>query len=614
MGIRISELAAAASLSGAEQFELSQSSSVTIAATTISASASDNSFNDSASGFVTAGFAVGNSVRVLGFTGNVANNLFSGRITSLTAGKMIIGGTDGDAIVDESAGASVTITKWESRRVALEDLGPSIAATGLQDLQFSRVQTVALADLVPAAGVIVNEPFAADTGQFTRKTDSTLFPVFTVSGSLTLQNTSGAARTDMVQTGDSLTLPQFAAEVSVTSRTASTGYDFVEVGLLKDANNFIMVAHENGANQLSIRVKISGSETAYLNLSLSLTAPFKLGISILGNSVCAYTDTGAGWTYRGQQDISAKIQMRTANLAGWKTAVLSAAGNNCTHVYDNLKSGLLGGFGWRDFTIVTNEDGTPYINSGLAYFTAACNDGFGEGYQGLWSIDLSTYACTYISAIMMTRAGSVYNDGALHLIRYSDTSWKCLWTTWGNGFGNAIDTWYAATTDPYLTPGAYTITGGTKLTLPYQNAGHAAYDAMLRKDGSTWKLAYTVSTSTSFTGNPFYPAVASSTDLATWTGVATNPSDRPFEGSKWVKAGGAFYITSGGVFTVRCYDEQLNFRGLLQATTDGGTVTYPHAMIFWTGSKHLMLTWNQNRPAVSPSVGLWGEMVIHEAP
>jgi hypothetical protein len=81
----------------------------TITAATISAQASDNSFNDSGSGFVTAGFGVGQAVVVSGFTGSVANNL-TGIITALTAGKMTIGGTDGDVIVDDAAGESVTIT------------------------------------------------------------------------------------------------------------------------------------------------------------------------------------------------------------------------------------------------------------------------------------------------------------------------------------------------------------------------------------------------------------------------------------------------------------------------------------------------------------------------
>lgn len=119
----ISGMTAAAALDGEELVEVSQvSSTVTITATTISAQASDNSYNDSANGFVTAGFANGDRVRVQGFTGNVANNILVGIITALTAGKMTIGGTDGDVIVNDTAGESVTISKWESHRSTTQDI------------------------------------------------------------------------------------------------------------------------------------------------------------------------------------------------------------------------------------------------------------------------------------------------------------------------------------------------------------------------------------------------------------------------------------------------------------------------------------------------------------
>lgn len=86
-----------------------------VTATTISAAAADNSFNDSGLGFVAAGFLVGDEVVVSGFTGDVANNLASGVVTVLTAGKMTIGGADGDVIVDDAAGESVTIATVEGR-------------------------------------------------------------------------------------------------------------------------------------------------------------------------------------------------------------------------------------------------------------------------------------------------------------------------------------------------------------------------------------------------------------------------------------------------------------------------------------------------------------------
>lgn len=113
----ISRLADADDLDGGELVVISQRSpTVRITAATLSAQASDQSFNDSGNGFLTAGFAVDDYVNVVGFTGDAANNLYSGQITALTAGKMTIGGAEGAVIVDDAAGESVTIAKWVSRK------------------------------------------------------------------------------------------------------------------------------------------------------------------------------------------------------------------------------------------------------------------------------------------------------------------------------------------------------------------------------------------------------------------------------------------------------------------------------------------------------------------
>jgi hypothetical protein len=165
MSKKISELTAVAA-AAAYLLEASRlSSTVTITASTISAQASDNSFNDSGGGFLAAGFAVGKSVKVVGFTGNVANNLGSGRITVLTPAKMTIGGADGDVIVDDAAGESVTITAWESVRItaqgiidlvldappgALDTLNELAAALN-DDANFATTVTNALALKAPLA-------------------------------------------------------------------------------------------------------------------------------------------------------------------------------------------------------------------------------------------------------------------------------------------------------------------------------------------------------------------------------------------------------------------------------------------------------------------------------
>lgn len=101
------------------------SSAVTLTATTISAQASDQSFNDSANGFGI--FTNGTAVNVTGFS-LAGNEIYHAAGTVVDAGKIIIAGADGAAIVDEAAGNSVTISKWVSERLtvnaALSARGP----------------------------------------------------------------------------------------------------------------------------------------------------------------------------------------------------------------------------------------------------------------------------------------------------------------------------------------------------------------------------------------------------------------------------------------------------------------------------------------------------------
>ena len=130
MGKSIGQLTAAGAVAGTELIELQKlSATVTITAATLSAAAADNSYNDSGSGFVAAGFTVGMHVRVSGFTGDVANNITDAVVTAVTAGKLTIGGTDGDVIVDDAAGESVTITAWESVYATADQLAATDMAT-----------------------------------------------------------------------------------------------------------------------------------------------------------------------------------------------------------------------------------------------------------------------------------------------------------------------------------------------------------------------------------------------------------------------------------------------------------------------------------------------------
>ena len=79
----------------------------TITGTGISASSTDNSLNDSGNGFVTAGFQVNDLLTITGFTGDTSNNTAgTAVVSSVAAGKLVLKGV---TLVTDAAGETVTI-------------------------------------------------------------------------------------------------------------------------------------------------------------------------------------------------------------------------------------------------------------------------------------------------------------------------------------------------------------------------------------------------------------------------------------------------------------------------------------------------------------------------
>ena len=231
MASRIPQFTAAGTLTGAEVIPAAQlSTTVTKTATTLSAQASDNSYNDSGSGLVAAGFAVGDAVRVTGFTGNAANNINCGIITALTTGKMTIGGTDGDVIVDDAAGESVTITKWVTRRVSVTD----IVATGSGDV------------VGPASSVDGEIAlFDSTTGKLIKRASTTGF-VRIASGVLTAVDGSND---DFAQRKSGVWTNRTAAQAAVDLQGTGTDVDaagFRGIPQNPQAGNYTIVAADAG--------------------------------------------------------------------------------------------------------------------------------------------------------------------------------------------------------------------------------------------------------------------------------------------------------------------------------------------------------------------------------
>ena len=117
------------------------SSLATDTQTTFSMAVSDNSVNDSGSGFVTAGFLANQWVEIRGFTTAANNGYF--KIVSVVAGKMVL---SGGIVEDEAVGDSVTIL-----------MGPQILnGTTLTSYSIERVYTDVASEFAIYTGMAID--------------------------------------------------------------------------------------------------------------------------------------------------------------------------------------------------------------------------------------------------------------------------------------------------------------------------------------------------------------------------------------------------------------------------------------------------------------------------
>ena len=214
---RITDLDAATALTGGELIEVSQlSTAVKITAATISAAAADNSLNDSAAGFIAAGFSVGDRVKVQGFATG-ANNALVATVATLAAGKVTLTLPDGAALVDEAAGPSVKVTKWTSARVSAGSLAGSAKESFV----------IALGDETTA--------ITAGNGKVTFRMPYA-FTLTEVRASLNVASSSGIPTIDINEGGASILSTKLTIDATEkTSKTAAVPAVISDANLADDA-------------------------------------------------------------------------------------------------------------------------------------------------------------------------------------------------------------------------------------------------------------------------------------------------------------------------------------------------------------------------------------------
>lgn len=491
----------------------------------------------------------------------------------------------------------------------------------ITSLAFSQVNEIDYTDLLPAALTDMTETFASDTGQFTKYTEGTAGTTSIAGNKMTVTHSSGARNDIVVQNAQSLTVPQCWVEVQVNvTNTGGTSYDGGGVGLAKDANNFIWASLDRLNSIVRVQIKIGGTNTFLGSITQAWGTSFKLAMSMIGNSICVWADTGSGWVFKVGQDVTTQYNFQTTgNLTGWKPAfTLANGGGTSVWEFSNFKFGRFGAVGIRDMTLVTNEDGSPYFpSSDKVLFSATAVDPRGIGYAGVFELDLTARTIAQKSVIMVQRSGKTYGDLSPHIIYYANGNRRMVIGTWGNGFGGSIQTLHQLFTTGDILTGTNLVTM-TGITLPGQSgANPGAYDAMAVYDAANarWLIAYTLVDNTNFSGNPFYAAACYTTDWSSFTLIAKDSTHNGYEGTKLIPVGGAYFIAAGGPAgsgnSSRVYDASMNYLGPLNAVFHGGADTQPHPMAFPYGDKMLMLTFDNTK--YGSGAFTWGNAEIYEA-
>lgn len=490
----------------------------------------------------------------------------------------------------------------------------SIATTSLV---FTLQQTVNPFELQPSNLVFLNEPFTSDTGQLNRYTEGTQGTITIASGQATISHSG--SQNDVVTEGSDLTMPQCFVSMHIDQNgNAASGYDNGGIGIAKDANNFVYASWDRLAGIVRVQSKIAGSNSFFNSSAQSFTGTYSMGMSMVGNSITVWMDTGSGWVKKAHYDHTSRYDFRTSgNLTGWKPSFTFASGSSTTWKISAFKAGRFGCVNMRDQTMVTNEDGTPYIVGGLAYFTATAPDDVGSSYCGVFTLNLSTWAIAQTGVIMIDRSSKIYPDLAAQIIVYGNGDRRLVISTWGNGFGGTLQVLHKLITTGDILSGSNVVSSMTALSLPLGGSGVGCYDPMLAYDAanSRWLMAYTITNDTNFVGNPFYGALAYSTDLSTWTLISADSAHNGYEGSKLLNIDGIYYMMVGGPAgsgnSSRVYDAAMSYLGTLNATFSGGADTQPHPMVFPSGSLQYLLTFDNTRYDTAFS---WGRVKIHTAP
>lgn len=385
-----------------------------------------------------------------------------------------------------------------------------------------------------------------------------------------IQRTNTNAGVILWSTPTALKSPIFRVETELKDWSVSTAsYAIAIVGVASSINDFLVVEYDVVAGEIRLVERVGGGSFTTLasDSSFSQTGPLRIALEVNKAQVSL--------TVNDREILIDDHTHSTADILDM-TPCIGQSVDGTNGVYFDFNSLRLSGpvaHGARDQNLVKFEDGSPVIVDGKYFVTMTLASPQTNSSWGVFSYD------PYNNTFEQTACYAFDNHARLPGELIYDRN-AGLWRIFVSGFGHpdgVAEGITMFTSDAYVLRGNHNFAGGTDLSLPLDTAGVAAYDPSILWDGSQWWMGYVITDNTNFSPESFYPALATSADLSSWTLVDADTTQSACEGTKICYVSGEIKLFAATRTNVRQYSDDMTLDGTITGlTTTSSPVSPPH--------------------------------------
>lgn len=178
-------------------------------------------------------------------------------------------------------------------------------------------------------------------------------------------------------------------------------------------------------NDGSVSLTVPGAPTLRSRRFHRAVSPTRLGLSLTGTHLTAWTREAGRWVARARHDLRDTLDTRDEEALSGLRVGLPAGGGT---------AGGFGQLGLRDVRFVTDEDGTPLRDGGLWLTATSAGPGFFDtAHTSVWRLDSASAEITHTADLFFRRSDQpgVFGDHATHLVR-TGGRWLVATSTWGD--------------------------------------------------------------------------------------------------------------------------------------------------------------------------------------